>query len=189
MNKQKLQELIHKSTREIASELGTSQTNVRYWLKKYDLKTKSKSGPKSVDTEYTCLNCGKAGILSRNSTGKYCDNKCQHNHLYNEYINKWKSGEVSGGTAWIHVSKYVRRYLLLKYECSCMECGWNERHPIDGNPLVEIDHIDGNSENFREDNLRVLCPNCHSKTSTYGSRNKNSARYNKWREVRPINAS
>lgn len=38
-------------------------------------------------------------------------------------------------------------------------------------PFV-LDHIDGNCHNHVLDNLRILCPNCHSKTSTFGGRNK-----------------
>lgn len=37
---------------------------------------------------------------------------------------------------------------------------------------LEIDHIDGNSDENRKENLRLICPNCHSQTSTYKSRNR-----------------
>lgn len=32
---------------------------------------------------------------------------------------------------------------------------------------LQIDHINGNKKDNREDNLRFLCPNCHSQTSTF----------------------
>ena len=70
----------------------------------------------------------------------------------------------------------IRKYMLLKTNNSCESCGWNKLHPKDNKPLVEIDHIDGNAENCIETNLRVLCPNCHSMTTTFRARNKNSAR-------------
>jgi predicted HNH restriction endonuclease len=41
---------------------------------------------------------------------------------------------------------------------------------------LEIEHIDGNFENNAEENLELLCPNCHSLTSTYKGANKGSGR-------------
>lgn len=39
-------------------------------------------------------------------------------------------------------------------------------------PLAfELHHIDGNRHNHKLDNLRILCPNCHSLTDTYRGRN------------------
>ncbi|MGW3497163.1 HNH endonuclease signature motif containing protein [Streptomyces sp. NPDC001020] len=42
-----------------------------------------------------------------------------------------------------------------------------------GRPLpLEVDHLDGDWRNNRPENLRLLCPNCHSSTDTYRGRNK-----------------
>lgn len=61
---------------------------------------------------------------------------------------------------------------LLEYKCeSCGLCEWQ------GKPLtLELDHIDGDNTNHRLSNLRLMCPNCHSQTETYKSKNKRNKR-------------
>ena len=42
-----------------------------------------------------------------------------------------------------------------------------------GAPLrLEVDHIDGDYHNNSSDNLRFLCPNCHTQTDTYAGRSR-----------------
>ena len=72
-----------------------------------------------------------------------------------------------------HYQSYKLKHRLFEQGVktnSCEECGieqWNNK-PIS----CELDHIDGNSRNHRLANLRILCPNCHSFTSTYRGKNK-----------------
>lgn len=69
-------------------------------------------------------------------------------------------------------SKRLRNALIEsgeKYECKNCGCGpsWNNQ-PL----VIQIDHIDGNPKNNTKENLRFLCPNCHSQTNNFGSKNR-----------------
>lgn len=56
----------------------------------------------------------------------------------------------------------------------CQQCGLSEWL---GEPLtVQIDHINGVHDDYRLENLRMLCPNCHSQTETHGIRNRGPKR-------------
>ena len=107
-----------------------------------------------------------------------CSLLCAAELKYRTYISEWLAGNNDGLKCrkTFQPSSHVRRYLLHKTNSSCEECGWNKTHPVDGRPLVEIDHIDGDASNTTPDNLRVLCPNCHSMTPTFRARNKKSKR-------------
>jgi 5-methylcytosine-specific restriction endonuclease McrA len=56
---------------------------------------------------------------------------------------------------------------------SCARCGIAEW--LGGAIALELDHINGDRIDHRLENLRLLCPNCHSQTPTYRGRNKGRA--------------
>ena len=58
---------------------------------------------------------------------------------------------------------------------ACEECGW-ARMSDDGRVPVELDHINGIRSDNRLENLRILCPNCHSLKPTHRGKNKNKRR-------------
>jgi len=68
-------------------------------------------------------------------------------------------------------NRLLKENILIPICTNCKLSFW-QGHPI---PL-ELHHIDGNSENNLLNNLSLLCPNCHSLTSTYRGKNKNSHR-------------
>jgi hypothetical protein len=53
----------------------------------------------------------------------------------------------------------------------CEICGWAKVSP-DGRIPVELDHVNGIHSDNRLENLRILCPNCHSLQLTHRGRNK-----------------
>ncbi len=53
----------------------------------------------------------------------------------------------------------------------CELCGWNEKS-VDGRIPIELDHINGDHSDNRIENLRILCPNCHSLQITHRGKNK-----------------
>ncbi len=53
----------------------------------------------------------------------------------------------------------------------CEICGWCQRSEDERIP-VELDHVNGNHSDNRLENLRVLCPNCHSLQATHRGKNK-----------------
>lgn len=116
-----------------------------------------------------CLNCGKPLI---NKQEKYCSTECQTLYHRNQYITLWKQGKEPGWTKSSGLSEHIRNYLLDKVGYKCQKCGWSIKHPITGRIPLEIHHVDGDYRNCAEDNLEVLCPNCHSLTPNFGSLNK-----------------
>ena len=116
-----------------------------------------------------CLNCGNPLNPKQH---KFCSNKCQNEFQHKEYIEKWKSGKMDGTIGEYGISKHIRRYMLEKANHKCEKCGWSQINPVTGNTPLEIHHIDGDYTNNTEENLEVLCPNCHSLTPNYKSMNK-----------------
>lgn len=116
-----------------------------------------------------CLNCG-GELVGRKE--KFCCLACQQQYYYKEYIKRWKNGEESGVSGGYGISAYIRRYLFEKYNNKCQCCGWGEANQYTGKYPLEVHHVDGDYTNNKEENLQLLCPNCHSLTETYKAHNK-----------------
>ncbi len=53
----------------------------------------------------------------------------------------------------------------------CEICGWAQKTK-DGYLPLELDHINGDRHDNRLENLRILCPNCHSLQPTHRGKNR-----------------
>ena len=120
-------------------------------------------------------NCGGNAQTLKNriddlniDTSTMINNKRQCVFRRNYYVDY--SDYISKVTSRGKIKKYILDNGLIEYKCS--ECSCECIH--NGKPLIlQLDHIDGDNSNNRLDNLRFLCPNCHSQTETYcGRKNK-----------------
>ena len=75
-----------------------------------------------------------------------------------------KNTPHSGG----HIRERLLKYNLLEYKCACCD----NRGEWNGTELrLQVDHINGDHNDNRLENLRFLCPNCHSQTETFAGKN------------------
>lgn len=118
----------------------------------------------------TCPNCQ---TLTYNP--KYCSSSCQHEYEWKERFQQIQNGNVLP-------EYHMKRYIIETRGDKCESCGigseWNNK------PLtLQMDHIDGNSDNNALDNLQILCPNCHTQTHTWCGRNKKNTKRNKYNRI------
>lgn len=131
-----------------------------------------------IKIEYFCLSCGEKIISKYNGKRLYCSNKCQSNHIKKIIFDRIENGDLTLN------SRQYKNYLIHKYGEKCMECNWSKINPYTNKIPIEMEHIDGNYKNNKLDNLILLCPSCHSLTSTYKGANIGNGRYNRMKRYK-----
>lgn len=192
MDRERLHELCEegKTQREIALLLDVSHTTLRYWLKKHRLQTKNAS--KRIDW----MERGFAEACSSSRTikeviekmgvsvgpGNYARAKALAQKeglvLPDERKTRAERGFVSPLSREEILARFsiqespqsngpYKRWMRLIFDVAqeCALCRMGDEWM--GRPLtLELDHINGNRLDFRIENLRLLCPNCHSQQPT-----------------------
>ena len=113
---------------------------------------------KSIKT-YNCINCNKTNNVLKDNKNKFCNNKCQQEHI-------WHTVSIPKILSGIASPRLLKKYLIEMNGNICQLCKiteWNNL-PIS----LHLDHIDGDHNNNVISNGRILCPNCHSQTPTWG---------------------
>jgi hypothetical protein len=127
-----------------------------------------------------CLNCGN---ICNRKDAKFCSNKCQLDHKSNKIIEQWKNNE---GPIFKfkskNIPKIIRNYLFEKNNNKCSICEWNELNKFTNKIPLQVHHIDGDYKNNKEENLQLLCPNCHSLTPTFMALNKGKGRKERYKK-------
>jgi 5-methylcytosine-specific restriction endonuclease McrA len=72
-----------------------------------------------------------------------------------------------------YIVKSIKQHSLIPHTC-CHNCGLTDW--LNGKLTLELDHINGSNNDNRLENLRFLCPNCHSQTTNYKGKNINTGK-------------
>lgn len=124
--------------------------------------------PKLERHNSNCTHCMKPfEYVPGSRTGFFCSHACFGDNKKTYTLALASQGLVA-------TRRTLRAFVIERdgYQCKC--CGISEWA---GRRIgLQLDHTDGNPANNLPDNLRLLCPNCHSQTPTWGARNKGNGR-------------
>jgi hypothetical protein len=174
----------NKSYREIGRIYSVSDTYIKKIANKLGISlNKRKTFPEGYKPhnygnikKHNCKNCDKE-FVPYNKKHIFCSTICDNEHKvfkkYEDYI------ENQEKYCYDREMRFVKKHILNEQNNICDICDiknmWNGKELI-----FVLDHIDGNSSNNMRNNLRLVCHNCDSQLDTYKSKNKNSARKDRY---------
>lgn len=157
-------------------------------MKKYENFTKEELA-RFVEESYSYAELSRRIGYSGGSAVKTLKEMIDKYNFNNEHFlgQSWNTGNyktnlnrrtISNEELFCENSKYPRKRArdriikdeIIEYKCEI--CG-NDGEWMGKEMPLELDHKNGKNNDNRIKNLRWLCPNCHSQTSTYRGRNKN----------------
>lgn len=150
---------------------------------KYNNKKRTQEKLGDIKENRYCINCGKLIPKRKNESWQrymkkeYCCSDCKISYYRNSLIDNWKNG-IYDGNSGDDLNDIIREYIINKAGNKCSICGWNKMNTYTNKIPLEVHHIDGNPYNNKENNLQVLCPNCHSLTNNFKG-NRGRGRFNR----------
>jgi hypothetical protein len=119
---------------------------------------------------YKCLNCKIECKATYQKSNKFCSVICSAAHKSEGHKRKFFSGSLEKRIDRPTARKYLSE--ARGYKCEvCSVSDWQ------GKPItLHVDHINGDPSNDHPNNLRLICPNCHSQTEFLGGANKGRGR-------------
>jgi hypothetical protein len=149
----------------------------KYCSRKCSATVNNKKFPKRRHSGNICEICNTKLNVSQSFT---CSRECRTIREQRQTEKKILANEVESPEV---LKKYIAR--IRGYFCSiCENDGWYHGKKL----VLQLDHIDGNSDNNDIANLRLLCPNCHSQTETFSTRQKKMSKRNRYlRKIKGYN--
>lgn len=119
---------------------------------------------RSIENNRICGNCEFKKTKTKHH--QFCSDECLKSFRLKKLIKNFNEGKLNSPLS-------IKKCIVELRGNICSVCFqntiWNGKKLT-----LQLDHIDGNSDNNIPDNLRLLCPNCHSQTSTFAGYSRSS---------------